>query len=41
VAEFVANSIEDRLPQVRLQRTDTLGLEPLDLPKRSDQGVLD
>ena len=39
--ELVANAIEDRLPQIRLKRTDTAGLEALDPLKRLDQGVLD
>ena len=40
-AELVANAIEDRLPQIRLKRTDAAGLEALDPLKRLDQGVLD
>ena len=40
-AELVANAIEDRLPQIRLKRTDTAGLEALDPLKRLDQSVLD
>ena len=40
-AELVANAIKDRLPQIRLKRTDTAGLEALDSLKHLDQGVLD
>ena len=40
-AELVANAIENRLPQIRLKRTDTAGLETFDPLKRLDEGVLD
>ena len=39
--QLVADAIEHRLPQVRLQRTDTARLEVLDPLERLKQGVLD
>ena len=40
-AQFVAQPVHHRLPQVGLQRADTPDLDALDLPKRPKEGVLD
>ena len=39
-AKLIANPVENRLPQVRLQRTSTLRLKELNSLKRVEQGVL-
>ncbi len=40
-AEFVAQAVEHRLPEVRLQRADAPRLEVLHLSERPQEGVLD
>jgi hypothetical protein len=40
-AEFVANAIEHRLPQIRLKRSDTTRLKAFNSLKRLEDGVLD